>query len=278
MTSPTIFGESLLDPTRPAEEKDLVVPMLLVMAQADRSGQAPLSTFQIHEALKDSFEMSDKDEEVVRREKVTRFRRTIDNVIAHDLLTRDGLAKKEPREQGGYNWSITPRGRAYLLDFMLEPKDPLPDGEMRVLSTGERLLENVVAFYMLVRLAELQKDNKKAVPIPQLRKDIKSSLPLSVQDLAPLKNRTDTKIDQIVRNIISHNTLTKNGWATRTEKGLVITVKGKGHVLDHLLDVFPPIDFVAITKAEEDFRQQVNERRAQVAAEAAAKRKQKQKP
>lgn len=267
----SLFGESLFDPTRAVEEKDLVFPILLVLAKASSKNHGPMSTFQLHAVFKDLFELSEDDQQIVRRS-VTRFRRTLDNVFSHDLLTRDKLAKRD-----GEGWTITPRGRAYLLDYMLEPKDPLPNGEMRVSTQGERVVESVVAFQMLVRLAELQKNDSTPVSTAQLRRDIKSSMPLTVSDLYPLKNRSDTKIDQIVRNVISHNTMTKSGWCQRSEKGLNITEKGKARVLDYMLEVFPAPDFGILLREENQFRAEVNARRAQAATEAAAARKTKQK-
>lgn len=271
-TNDSLFGDSLFDSDRAVEEKDLVFPILLVLAKAASKNHGPMSTFQLHAVFKDLFELSDEDQEIVRRN-VTRFRRTLDNVFSHELLTRDKLAKREAD-----GWSITPRGRAYLLDYMLEPKDPRPDGAMLVLTQGERVVESVVAFQMLVRLAELQKNDTTPVSTTQLRRDIKSSLPLTVSDLYPLKNRSDTKIDQIVRNVISHNTMTKNGWCQRSEKGgLIITEKGKARVLDYVLEMFPAPDFGILLREENQFRAEVNARRAEVAKDAAAARKAKQK-
>ena len=271
-TSDSLFGESLLDNERPVQEKDLLFPILLILAKADTEGHGPVTTFQLYSVFKDLFALSEEDEQVVRRS-VTRFRRTLDNVFSHDLLTRDKLV-----ERADLGWEITPRGRAFLLDYMLEPKDPLPNGEMRVSTAGDRVVESVIAFQMLVRLAELQKSDNTPISTTQLRKDIKSSIPLSVSDLYPLKNRSDTKIDQIARNVISHNTMTKSGWCTRSEKGLTITDKGKARVLDYLLEAFPAPDFGFLLRKDNEFRAQVNTRRAEVATEAAARRKARQKP
>lgn len=268
----SLLGDSLIDPNRAVEEKDLMFPILLVLAKADSENQGPISTFQLHTIFKDLFALSDEDQQIVRRQD-SRFRRTLNNVFSHDLLTRDKLAQRE-----GDGWVISPRGRAYLLDNMLEPKDPLPNGEMRVTTQGERLVESVVAFQMLVRLAELQKNNENPVSTAQLRHDLKSSLPLTVSDLYPLKNRSDTKVDQIVRNVVSHNTMTKTGWCERSERGFVITDKGKARVLDYLLEAFPAPNFSLLQRKESEFRASVNARRAEVATEAAAARKKKQKP
>ena len=269
----TLFGDSLFDNTHPVEERDLVVPMLLIMAQADRKNHGPVSTFQFTTVLKNLFVMSEEDDKIVKRDNVTRFQRTLQNVISHDLLTANKYATRKDN-----GWVITPKGRAHLLNYLLEPKEPLPGNEMRVIDGGPRVLETTIAFYMLVRLSELQKDNTIPVTTAQLRRDIKSSLPLSVEDLAPLKNRPDTKIDQVVRNIVSHNTLTKEGYCTRSKKGLVITQKGKVKVLNNLLEVFPAPDFGFLLSQESQFRISVNTRRQEVAVEAAAARKKKQVP
>ena len=256
-------------------ENDLIAPALLVLAQADRTGHGPVSTFQLHDALRDAFDFSPEDEELVRpdRPNLTRFLRTVRNLVSHDRLTAPGFAVRTDK-----GFSITPRGRAHLLQFLLDPRQVAEDAPLTVLENGERVLENTVALQMLHRLAELQWDNKRPVSTAQLRKDIKALVPLAVQDLAPLKNRSDTKVDQIVRNIVSHNTLTKNKWATRSDKGFVITNAGKAKVLDILLHVYPQPDFGILLKKENGFRASVNARRAEVASEAAATRRLKQRP
>lgn len=269
-----LFGESLIDPEQPVLEKDLVFPVLLVLAKADSADHGPVSTYQFYTVFKNLFEMSEDDKEKVRADRnLSRFKRTVQNLFSHDLLTKDGWVERQDN-----GWVITPRGRAQLLDNLL-PSEPSELGEeMRVVGKGDRIIEAVVGFQVLVRLAELQKNNATPVSISQLKKDIKASLPLTVNDLQTLKNRTDPKIDQIVRNLISHNTLTKNGWCNRNEKGLVITDKGKARVLDYLLEVFPAPDFTFLLHEENKFRSEVNARRSEVAAEAAAARKAKQKP
>ena len=270
--SETIFSQSTVSGQEPVQERDLVIPILLVLAQAERQNHGPVSTFQLHTVLKQIVELSDADQEIVKRENVTRFQRTVQNVISHDLLTSEKLVV---RNENG--WTITPRGRAHLLDALFEETRE-PDSQARVdFDSKTRIVESIVAFHMLVRLAELQRGNNKPVSITQLRKDVKNSIPLSASDLRPLKNRQDCKIDQIVRNVISHNTLTKNGHATRSEKGLVITIAGKAHVLDNLLEAFPSPDFGFLLVKENEFRAKVNARRSEVAAEAAAARKMKQK-
>lgn len=267
----TIFADSTLSDQSVVQERDLVAPILLVLAQAERHKHGPVSTFQLHTVLRQIIELSEADEEIVRRSSVTRFQRTVQNVISHDLLTRDNFIV---REENG--WKITPKGRAHLLDYLFQDIRELDSQGKVDFESKTRLVESIVAFHMLVRLAELQRDNDKPVPLTRLRKDIKASLPLSMSDLGALKNRNDSKIDQIIRNVISHNTLTKKGHATRSDKGLVITVAGKAHVLDNMLEAFPAPDFGFLLHKEKEFRAQVNARRAEVASEAAQKRKMKQ--
>ena len=268
----TIFSESALSENEIVQERDLVVPILLVLAQAERHKHGPVSTFQLHTVLKQIIALSAADQEIVKRENVTRFQRTVQNVISHDLLTSEKLVVRNDN-----GWTITPRGRAHLLDQLFQETKEL-DGQARVdFDSKTRLVENIVSFHMLVRLAELQRGNSRPVSITQLRKGVKKSIPLSASDLRPLKNRQDCKIDQIVRNVISHNTLTKNGYVTRSEKGLVITIAGKAHVLDNLLEAFPAPDFGFLLVKEDEFRAKVNARRSEVATEAASARKMKQK-
>ena len=102
----------------------------------------------------------------------------------------------------------------------------------------------MVARQMLVRLAELQHgENPHPISMNALRKDIKAELPLSLLDIQILKDRSDTRVDQVIRNVISHNTLTKSGLVSRNERGLLITDKGRLIVLEMILDKMSPPNF-----------------------------------
>lgn len=53
------------------------------------------------------------------------------------------------------------------------------------------------------------------------------------EDAKVLKNRNDMRFTQIVRNLKSHETLEKEGWAVRINDGFRITDKGRAHLAAH---------------------------------------------
>ena len=55
------------------------------------------------------------------------------------------------------------------------------------------------------------------------------------EDAEILQNRSDTKFSQKVRNLKSHKTLLKGGWATEIEEGFRITEKGRS-LIESLAD------------------------------------------
>lgn len=59
-----------------------------------------------------------------------------------------------------------------------------------------------------------------------LVREVPKLLPLTPEDRAPLKNRSDTKITQVIRNLVSHRTLVKRGLATY-DKGVTSIVAGR---------------------------------------------------
>jgi len=69
----------------------------------------------------------------------------------------------------------------------------------------------------------------------EIRLEVKRRLPLDASDFAPLKNRPDHRIDQVIRNIKSHKNTAGNpiceGLLKEVPKGLRITSKGKAHLL-----------------------------------------------
>ena len=63
-------------------------------------------------------------------------------------------------------------------------------------------------------------------------------MPLTEEDIKPLKNRKDTKVDQVIRNLASHDTPVKRGYATRSKEGWQVSEKGKDFVLSIFLKKF----------------------------------------
>ncbi len=60
-----------------------------------------------------------------------------------------------------------------------------------------------------------------------IRKYFKQILVLSNEDNMPLEGRSDSRIDQIIRNLVSHRTLERYGYAVRQDGRWFITQKGK---------------------------------------------------
>ncbi len=65
----------------------------------------------------------------------------------------------------------------------------------------------------------------------ELREVLKDVLPLTPDDLAPLTGRSDTKIDQTIRNMKSHKKTAGNiiyeGYVEEVPRGFRITERGK---------------------------------------------------
>lgn len=83
----------------------------------------------------------------------------------------------------------------------------------------------------------------------QLRLNLKDLLNLSDEDLAPLVNRGDTKFDQIVRNLVSHKTLSRQGLAKAKKRNqtteFTITSKGRKFLSRHVDSLEALFDFSA---------------------------------
>lgn len=261
MSEQTLFNQSLFSEEIPIEERHLVEPMLLVLAMSDINKKGPIGNFEMSTILSSTLVMSKIDEAIVRKRgnsTLTRFQRTINNAISHDILTKHGWAKKVP---GGM--TITNKGYSRLLDNMLtsSPSDKNNDGPT-ISTEAERSFESAIAFRMLVALAELKKEASKPVPMSELRTFVKSSMVLSPDDVAKLSNRNDTKIDQIIRNVVAHNTLSKNGLAKYHQgKGLAITKKGEAYVSKVMLASFPTPDFEEVKAAAKIYKDIVKEKR-----------------
>lgn len=91
----------------------------------------------------------------------------------------------------------------------------------------------------LLILAKAERGNHGPITTAQLKAALKATLPLSDEDQAPLKNRSDTKIDQIIRNLVSHRTLTRKELVHQEDGKFSITEAGKAVVLDAFLNMLP---------------------------------------
>lgn len=258
-----LLGRSLIDPSARTAEKDLVLPILLAAAKADQIGLAGVTSNQLYRALVPLVSLSPADVAPGRadRKNVTALQQTFRNAFSHGLF--DGLLDQVKFEQAGQTvdgYRITPAGRSRLLESLLVDAPELRTDEVLTVVAGpSRIMEDMVARQILVRLAELQRgDNAKPISITALRKDVKAELPLSLLDIQILKDRSDTRIDQVIRNVISHNTLTKNGLVNRDSRGLLITDKGKTLVLEMILEKMSPPNFGVSPSPRVEFQASVD--------------------
>lgn len=116
--------------------------------------------------------------------------------------------------------------------------------------TTARIREEDLIQPSLLILAQAERSNHGPVSTAQLKVALKSALDqsLSEEDKAPLKNRNDTKIDQIIRNLVSHRTLTRKELVNQENGLFSITEAGKAMVLDGFLDLLPVPSLTVVRK------------------------------
>lgn len=121
---------------------------------------------------------------------------------------------------------------------------------------NNRITEKNVIFPALLLLAQAKFHLKDPnVPTSVLKKSIFGNIEddLSDEDLAPLKNRNDTKVEQIIRNLVSNKTLEKSGLATydNEKRTLQITDAGLAYVANKVIPVMTKLpEIVDLQKKE----------------------------
>ena len=69
------------------------------------------------------------------------------------------------------------------------------------------------------------------LPTGEIRRRVRAALPLTPNDLSPLSNRPDQKIDQVIRNLKSHKNSSGNpffeGLLRDVPRGYAITERGR---------------------------------------------------
>jgi len=121
---------------------------------------------------------------------------------------------------------------------------------------NNRITEKNVIFPALLLLAQAKFHLKDPnVPTSILKKSIFGNIEddLSDEDLAPLKNRNDTKVEQVIRNLVSNKTLEKSGLATydNEKRTLQITDAGLAYVANKVIPVMTKLpEIVELQKKE----------------------------
>ena len=121
---------------------------------------------------------------------------------------------------------------------------------------NNRITEKNVIFPALLLLAQAKFHLKDPnVPTSILKKSIFGNIEddLSDEDLAPLKNRNDTKVEQVIRNLVSNKTLAKSGLATydNEKRTLQITDAGLAYVANKVIPVMTKLpEIVDLQKKE----------------------------
>ena len=83
-------------------------------------------------------------------------------------------------------------------------------------------------------LSVLNESSSGALSTREVRELVKSRIALTVDDLKPLKSRSDTRIDQVIRNLKCHRNVPGNpfseGLIESRPRGMAITKKGKRYL------------------------------------------------
>jgi hypothetical protein len=109
-----------------------------------------------------------------------------------------------------------------------------------------RIRERDLVLPVLQLIAEFG-DPDMGLPIADITKELRKRMKLSAADREILKDRKDDRFSQVVRNLVSHRTLEKEGLAAYQRGGpfgkgaYVLTPKGRllaGHSERSQLDLF----------------------------------------
>lgn len=227
------------NPSPEKQLQDRLIPgVLFVFAQAARN-KSTVSFAQIDDAVVSAMVPANDQER-------GKMRRSLFDILAKRVLIRQGLASfsKARTVDGPQILNITQRGMA-LLGRRCADMLPAPDlrQDLNVSADAPRLTEKDLVIPALATLVKMHEETGLPVGMADLREGIKRMFTLSVRDLDPLDGRTDFKIDQLIRNLKSHNTLLKNGWVLNTDEGYVPSERGYAQLAEEYLGLLPSPDF-----------------------------------
>lgn len=228
-----------------ALQENLVVPTLFVLAQAARNKET-VSFAQLSDAVIKSMAPETNED-------AQKMKRALFDMLGKRELVKSGLASyaKARAEGAPPILNITQRGMAVLGRRFVDMIElPNLQKELTVNPEAPRNLEQSLLMPMLVTLVKMHEEYGLPVKMGQWREGTKRILNLSPEDMGSLVNRSDTKIDQVMRNIRSHNTLRRMGWVIETKDGYIPTEKGMARVAEEFLPILPVPNFTQSIEAD----------------------------
>lgn len=247
-----MFTPAALNDSQPIRSKDIVMPSLLVLAQAQRAGVEALLPIEIRKALEPVMVLSPADKER-QPDRETRFGRTIRNaLVSHRVLEREGLSQAICKHGDlRLRFKITEKGEAELAWHMLPMlKEAFPNlldavKEERVPTTAEGVVRasesdaNMVNMVLLVTALLQDANGMKPVNTTHVRRATKALpfLRVAPEDVQPSASRkNEIKLDQVLRNMVgSNDKLKKLGLVERTKEGTTLTNKGMQRLLREVM-------------------------------------------
>ncbi len=239
------ISPSMTDSSAAVAESDLVTPALLVLAKVDQDeatagipsrSRSGLPASALIAALEQLCTFSPADQAITPGDHEPRLRRQVRNLLSHQSMERDGLVGTSLK-QGATCWRITVRGKAALAEKMIRAMGS--PATTTLSSVKGRTLEASIAKPALYMLTLLEGLTGAPVSMSLLRQSLRASLPRSAEDLAGLAGRKDTRLDQVIRNLVSNDTLKRQGWIVRSAKGMSVTDVGKAALLEEMLKPIP---------------------------------------
>lgn len=214
--------------------KDIVTPLLIVLAKAEQLNLGPLTSRQLEKAIQPIMTLSKEDMNRTP-DRVSHFSRVVRNTVSsHKTLENQGMVRSFYFEGDPQVYvQITAKGRKELALIMLESMQYLPSipelkkfssaSEVPINENAPRLSRIQLAEFSLLCLALLEKDVDGPVPINLLRRAV-NALP-GVQ-VRPEDARGLTR---------GYEVLLEYNMARRTSEGLKINARGVYYLLNNLL-------------------------------------------
>lgn len=250
-TENPFFPSTASSSTDKIQERDLVLPALLMLANLEQMGLDKVSTTQMRKLLERAVVLSDQDKKVTEHDDVNRFGRTVRNLISHNTLSKLGLTKtyKETMNDPNTYFKLTMAGRAHLLDSFLgmlpqpsfedlKTREPVLQVDPNLVSKG---LERKLQTTALLTLAQLQSQSGAGyVPTSLWRRATKQmEKTFAPEDVQLVPNSNEMRVDKVIRGFILNGTFTKPRWIRIHEDGLKLTDRGKARLLQSFLHVLP---------------------------------------
>lgn len=249
----TANEKRIKDDTAPYTQKDLLLPTLMILLKHKKNerldswlsirintqnDRETITTSDLRAYLKTILMLNEADCKKLVGRSDTVFDQIVRNLISNKVLEKSKYAISD-NNKINQSFKITDQGIQYVIEQFTDYLNTMS------FSAGVKEKHTEMAVVPAVLFELFLAKSTEGLEMSDLKKKVLDRLTLTQADQEILASRSDRKIDQVIRNLVSNKTLERLGVAEKIDNKWKITNDGQIVLGKTLISYLPLPDFVA---------------------------------